>query len=198
MSIALMTAVWRMDIAPTEKMVLLALADAANDDGVTWLAIRSKRAGKSDLITKTSLSERAIQTSIKRLCEKGLLHRCEKPGKGVIYSVLPPAADAPPPPQITALTPAGRAPESLKNHHVKPSKEPSFANGNLKAMVFVLEQVTGIDQNLHYGKLSKYASSLVKAGYSSEAVGMIYSRGGAWGWGCISCGGICFYLRGCI
>ncbi|CAB4157493.1 hypothetical protein UFOVP679_26 [uncultured Caudovirales phage] len=126
-----MTAVWCMDMPPTEKMVLLALADAANDDGVTWLAVRSKRAGKSDLITKTSLSERAIQTSIKRLCERGLLHRCEKPGKGVIYSVLPPAADAPqqdmrPAPQ--ARTPAADAPKPSVTVIGSGSKEPSLVH----------------------------------------------------------------------
>lgn len=87
MSISLMSAVWRMDLPPTDKMVLLALADAANDDGVTWMAIKSKRAGKLDFITKTSLSQRAIQASMKRLSEGGLIERVHHEGKGVLYTV---------------------------------------------------------------------------------------------------------------
>lgn len=95
MSIALMTEVWRMDLPTTDKMVLLALADAANDDGVCWTAVKARSPGRLDLITKCSLSERAIQGAIKRLCEAGLLSRDERPGRGVIYHVTP-AADAPP------------------------------------------------------------------------------------------------------
>lgn len=84
-----MTQVWRMDLATTDKMVLLALADAANDDGVCWTAVKARTPGKLDLITKCSLSDRAIQGAIKRLCEAGLLGRIERPGKGVIYTVMP-------------------------------------------------------------------------------------------------------------
>lgn len=90
-----MTAVWRLDMPSTDKLVLLALADSANDDGVCWTAVRAKTPGKLDLLTKCSLSERAIQGAIKRLCASGLLSRVERPGKGVIYTVTP-AADAPP------------------------------------------------------------------------------------------------------
>lgn len=89
MSVSLMTLVWRMDIATTDKMVLLALADAANDDGVTWIALRSKRDDKLDLLKKCSLSQRAIQMALRRLEEAGFLNREEKPGRGVIYTVRP-------------------------------------------------------------------------------------------------------------
>lgn len=95
MSIALMTEVWKLDLAPSDKMVLLALADAANDDGVTWMAVKSRRADRLDLLTKCSLSERAVQGAIKRLCDGGYLARVERPGKGVIYTVTPAASAAP-------------------------------------------------------------------------------------------------------
>ena len=87
-----MTSVWRLDLSPTDKMVLLALADAANDDGVCWTPIKARTPGKLDLLTKCSLSERAIQGAIKRLCESGLLSRLERPGKGVISTVTPASA----------------------------------------------------------------------------------------------------------
>ena len=87
MSIALMTEVWRLDLPTSDKMVLLALADAANDDGVTWMALESREGVKLDLIKKTSLSRRAIQSALKRLCDAGYLSRLDRPGKGVIWTV---------------------------------------------------------------------------------------------------------------
>lgn len=116
MSIAIMTQVWRMDLPSTDKMVLLALADAANDDGVTWMAVRSRREGKLDIIQKTSLSERAIQNAMKRLEESGHISREMRDGKGTIYTVFPdPRTTCTP--AAGAQTPARRAP--------KPSNNPS-------------------------------------------------------------------------
>jgi len=111
MSIALMTAVWKLDLAPSDKMVLLALADAANDDGVTWMAVKSRNASKLDLLKKCSLSERAVQGALKRLCEGGHLSREDRIGKGVVWTVTP-AASAPPQdmrPAASAGTPAASA-----------------------------------------------------------------------------------------
>lgn len=90
-----MSRVWSLDMPTTDKMVLLALADAANDEGITWIALASKRADKLDLLKKCSLSERAIQGAIKRLCDHRFLTRLERTGRGVIYTVYP-AGDAPP------------------------------------------------------------------------------------------------------
>lgn len=119
-----MSAVWRMsDLSATEKIVLLALADAANDDGVTWMAIKSRKSGKLDFIQKTSLSERAVQNSMKALEARGLLHREFRDGKGTIYNVLPdPRTTCTPAPR--APTPAPRAP--------KPSNNPPSYEGATK------------------------------------------------------------------
>jgi hypothetical protein len=113
MSIAIMSLVWRMELDHAEKMVLLALADAANDDGVTWLPM-SGRSGKMGLRQKTSLSVRKIQYCLRALESAGHLRRDEKPGKGVIYTVQPctactPARDAPV--HKSTGTPAQRAPK---------------------------------------------------------------------------------------
>lgn len=105
MSIALMSAVWRLDLPTTEKMVLLALADAANDDGVTWMALESQEGVKLDLIKKTSLSRRAVQGALKRLVESGYLSRVDRPGKGVIWTVKGCTSCAP-----QEMRPAGDAP----------------------------------------------------------------------------------------
>jgi len=118
MSIALMTDVWRMDIAPTDKIVLLALADAANDDGVTWMALESKEGVKLDLMKKTSLSRRAIQSALKRLCDAGYLSRVDRPGKGVIWTVKGCTSCAP-----QQMRPAGDAPGGAARAP-KPSTNP--------------------------------------------------------------------------
>jgi len=110
-----MTQVWRMDLPPSEKMVLLALADAANDDGITWMAIKSKTEGKLDFITKTSLSERTIQSAMKALDEKGLIHRKPVEGKGVIYTVLPEGCKSRTPANL-APRGANLAPKPSNNH----------------------------------------------------------------------------------
>ena len=122
-----MTTVWAMDIPATDKMVLLALADAANDDGVTWIAVQSKRAGRLDLLQKCSLSERAIQGAIRRLCDAGHLSRDERVGRGVIYRVTP-AAGAPPQqmrPAADAGTPAADAGKPFTNRNNPPEAKAS-------------------------------------------------------------------------
>lgn len=125
-----MTEVWRVQLRPqSDKMVLLALADAANDDGVTWLAVQSRRSGKLDLMRKCSLSERAVQGAIKRLVAAGYLQRMEKPGKGVIYVVRhTPAESAGVKPEQSMITPADfagppadSAGKPLYKHNIKKS-----------------------------------------------------------------------------
>ncbi|WP_159710104.1 helix-turn-helix domain-containing protein [Sphingomonas sp. AX6] len=89
MSIRIMTAVWGMDLPDSEKIVLLALADCANDEGICWPSVAS-------LAKKCSKSDRTIQAAIKSLTAAGHLTRDERPGKGVLYTLHPtPAATAP-------------------------------------------------------------------------------------------------------
>lgn len=105
MSVKIMSAVWVVDLATTDKMVLLALADWSNDDGICWPSM-------NQLSVKTSLTDRAIRASVSRLKEAGHLTRQERPGKGVVYTVHPgttfrPERDAPR--NETTQTPEGRS-----------------------------------------------------------------------------------------
>lgn len=127
MSIALMTEVWRLDLPPSDKMVLLALADAANDDGVTWMALESKEGVKLDLLKKTSLSRRAVQGALKRLCEAGYLSRVDRPGKGVIWTVKGCTSCAPQEMRPAAGAPGGAAgaPKPSTNPHTSSEGKPS-------------------------------------------------------------------------
>lgn len=81
-SVRAMSAVWDIDLPDSDKIVLLALADCANDEGHCWPSVAS-------LVRKCSKSERTIQGSIKRLVDEGHLTRREVPGKGCNYTVHP-------------------------------------------------------------------------------------------------------------
>lgn len=123
-----MSEVWNLNLHHTEKIVLLALADNANDEGHCWPSVNT-------LVSKCGLSERSIQASVMRLVEFGHLTRTERTGRSTIYRVTP-AAGAPPQtvhPAAAAPTPAGPAPPPPQTVHPTPAngaprtiREPSF------------------------------------------------------------------------
>lgn len=105
MSVRVMSLVWALELPDSQKIVLLALADSANDEGHCWPGMKS-------LTAKCSKSERTIQGVIKELVDAGHLTRREVPGKGCNYTVHPrndcaPADTAPP--QGLRQTPAAAA-----------------------------------------------------------------------------------------
>lgn len=74
-----MVEVWhRTDINSTEKLLLLALADWANDEGLCWPSIDT-------LAHKTSLSRRSVQGTLRKIEGMGFVRREEVIGKGVKY-----------------------------------------------------------------------------------------------------------------
>lgn len=93
MSIALMTVVWeRPDLDPYERLVMLALADHAGDDGTCYPSI-------ARLCARTGMKERGVQTVLKRLAARGLVKVVPNAGRhGANVYVIPstPAPDAPP------------------------------------------------------------------------------------------------------
>lgn len=112
--------IWPQMIEPTgRKMVLLAFADAANDDGLTWIALESER-GKLDMRTKCSMSMRALQGHVAALEADGWIERHETIGKGCIWRVHGTPANSA---GVNGATPANSAPppansagEPLSNH----------------------------------------------------------------------------------
>lgn len=67
MSVRVMSMVWEADLPTTEKMVLLAIADSADDDGDNaWPSVAT-------LARKASVSERRVQQIVKGLESRGLL-----------------------------------------------------------------------------------------------------------------------------
>lgn len=83
-----MTAAWSVDMPSGDKLVLLALADCANDEGHCW-------PGLASLARKTGKCKRSLQESLRTLDGSGHITRVENPGKGMNYTVHPVAKSAP-------------------------------------------------------------------------------------------------------
>ena len=133
MSIKIMSIIWEHGpSAQSDRFVLLALADYANDEGEAWPSI-------AGICRKTCMSERGVQTVIRRLEAAGWVtiqtgagrKNCNQYTIKTPQQVHPlpdknpagdaPAGDAPPQmdaetPQMTAKNPAGDAPEPSENH----------------------------------------------------------------------------------
>lgn len=136
MSVRVMTEVWNLNLPDSQKIVLLALADSANDEGHCWPSMLS-------LARKCSKGQRTVQGVIKALVEAGHVTRREVAGRGCEYWVHPrkdcapadtapvqssrPAGTAPrrrcaEPPQPLRDTPAAAADKPSENHQ-EPSKD---------------------------------------------------------------------------
>lgn len=94
--------------SPTDKLVLIALADHANHDGASWPSI-------ARLCLFTALSERTVRTALRRLEADGLLQTVVEHGRTNRYKLTPattaPGDSCPPPRHLSPPTPAGAAPE---------------------------------------------------------------------------------------
>ena len=79
MSISLMTDVWKINIQSAKKMVLLALADNANDEGTNCFP------SVATILEKCSMGERTVFRHLAALEEDGLISRHERPGRSTNY-----------------------------------------------------------------------------------------------------------------
>lgn len=93
MSIAVMTLVWASDVPSPKRMTLLALADAANDDGVCWPSIRH-------LASKTQAGESTVRRHLQALEEDGLLSSQQRFNASAVYRIDVAALQARPAPEI--------------------------------------------------------------------------------------------------
>lgn len=120
-----MTIVWeRTDLNATQKLVLLALADWANDEGLCWPSI-------GRLAAKSSLTTRSVQKSIRSLEEIGFIKREEVVGKGNRYWISLPVNDVHPCPTFTPPlndvhpTPEPRSPNTSITHQLNINEDMS-------------------------------------------------------------------------
>lgn len=73
---------WEVELPSVKKVVLLALARAAN------LNNRECSPSVQHLAFKCGLSESAVRSSIEALIELGLIETMKVPGKGRVYRVM--------------------------------------------------------------------------------------------------------------
>lgn len=115
MSIEHMAHVWRMFRGdPTAKLVLLSLADQANNEGWCWPS-------QAHTAKRCMISDRQLRTWLSRLEEQGLIEVHKRSGKSDMYRVLTPEADFHPPRKSTSAHPGS----PLPTNHKEPSKNQS-------------------------------------------------------------------------
>lgn len=135
MSIRIMSAIFESKtLGPTERLVMLALADHADDDGRCYPSIERLR-------QRTGLSERAVQTNIRKLVDQGYIRIVPGGGKGnanlyfvsanpaaaAPYSDPNPAADAP----RRKCTPAADAPQTPQEMRANPAADAPEPSGTI-------------------------------------------------------------------
>jgi hypothetical protein len=86
LSVRIMSAAWAVDLPAGEKLVLLALADCANDEGHCW-------PGLTNLARKTGKSRRSLIDTIHALEKAEHISRDVRVGKGVNYTIHPRASE---------------------------------------------------------------------------------------------------------
>lgn len=133
------TLAWQQsEAAGNTRLVLLVLADRANEQGECWPSI-------ADLCRRTKASERTVQAALRELEKLGeievdynsgqrgsnryriTIEASSKEAKPTPAKSAPPAKIAPP--QISHPTPADSAPESIKNLSLESTHESSCSNG---------------------------------------------------------------------
>lgn len=173
MSVKVMTWVWEHSRSKkTERLVLLAIADCASDDGANAYP------SMAELMRKTGLSERGVQGCIAKLValKELKVQRNAGPGGCNRYQVImttpaesapparaaggqkvrgvhkvrgqkvhPPAESAPPPPQELRDPPARRAPVTVLEPSIEPSVVPPTAE---RVALAVVESETTTTQAL--------------------------------------------------
>jgi hypothetical protein len=78
MSVRLMAMVWDMDMKAVDKIILLALADYADDDGVCWPK-------QGTVAIKTGVTRQTVNQKMKQMEESGVLEK--KDGRTILFPV---------------------------------------------------------------------------------------------------------------
>jgi hypothetical protein len=92
MSTTVMGKAWPITVTPVQKLVLISLADQANDDGICWPGVAS-------MAKRTCLSERSVQRALRELSHLGLLTITLRPGRSTVYRVTAGGVTESPPSQ---------------------------------------------------------------------------------------------------
>lgn len=116
LSIEHMSYVWSsFDGDPTAKLVLLSLADQANNDGWCWPS-------QAHTAKRCLISDRQLRTWLSRLADQGLIEVHKRSGKSDMYRVLTPEADFHPPRKPTSAHLGSPLPTNHKEPSINISK----------------------------------------------------------------------------
>lgn len=127
MSVAVSAVCWRVQLPAGEKLVLLCLADFADDDGTCWPGIEV-------LAERTGLTERSVRSHLKRLEDCALLERQRRVGQSAVYriSVAPEASGLPDEPAQTPEPEQEIIPSDRKNLPVEVEKISGSSGKNFR------------------------------------------------------------------
>lgn len=127
MSIHALSWAWKQDVSPTDKLVLLALADHSDDTGYCWPGING-------VAEKCKIAIRSVFRAVSRLEQRGLVHReprfrenGSQASNGYTLFV-PPLTHSHPPPDYLSSPPLTHS--HPLNHQIEPSlkKEKTLAH----------------------------------------------------------------------
>lgn len=159
MSIRVMSQVWECaDLDKSETLVMLSLADHANDDGICYPSI-------SRLCERTRMTDRGIQAVIKRLIERGFLTVQMNAGRSGsnLYtlhttpepcsprSTFTPEAGSPQPPNPVHHTPEAGSPKPSGTIN-EPSEEEGRATRSQPKKVRLPEGWVPSDADVEYAR----------------------------------------------
>lgn len=139
MSVNYIAKVWALEIPSTPKLVLLSLADQANDKGICWPS-------QPYIARRCSLSDRAVRVQLTYLEDAKVIRRNVRAGVGTTFTLTLPDADeprndVPPRNNIPPRNDVPATPEQYSGHPgttfrqtVSKHKEPSVEGGKPPAV----------------------------------------------------------------
>lgn len=139
MSIKIMTLVWESNVGPaTKRLILLALADSANDEGVCWPSIRT-------LKTKAQCGQTTAEDALRSLDYDGLVKRDRRFNDTSVYTINvaklttpeyrgTPEIQGDPPPK-SGDTPPEKPRNNRKGTQKEPSSSDAAAPGEQAALI---------------------------------------------------------------
>ena len=131
-----------LQVGPSEKSVLMCLADSASDNGHCFLLV-------STLELFTCLGERTVRRAVASLVERGYVRLELRQGRSSVYWLIPEAIDAgilpmhrrsltpatqAPPPAKLAPTPANAAPITMSYPCLTPHKQESVCETDFETV----------------------------------------------------------------
>lgn len=137
MSFRLIAEAWASGVPPIDRLVLVALADWANESGQCWPSMPT-------IAEKTGVDVRTARRVMARLEAGGCISTIRKPGRGILYTVHP--GHAVPPDTLSPRTENTQTPDTLspntprtvsnRDKSVRAKTRPAAASGSRLASDF--------------------------------------------------------------